>query len=741
MIRCTYKLSDGGKEMFFRILKKELKKKKGVNTILFIFMLLATIFVASSVNNMLVVRNATDFSMEKGKVPNDTVWISDQNEMEKMDKWMKGAGKKYYDSYVKKEMILLEIKNIKSFDGKDGDEYDILQAIAINYPWEDYLSIYNQNQEKVVIPEGYIAMQQREMDRNDLSEGDEITLEYGNYEKTFKIMEAVIDPAFGGDSFGQTRYFINKTDYEKINEHTNGYFYIYCIDTDDIEQFSKYFNREHLSIIIELSKDTFAFTYVMSLVVAGVLSIVGICLIIIAFLVLRFTISVTLQEDYREIGIMKAIGIKDFGIKRLYLVKYLSLAIVACFVGCLCSFPVSNTMIKVASSSMMRQQSNAFVVANILSSIVVLLVVVGFCYHSTNRLRKFSAIEAIRSGSSGERYSKNGRLSLHKHKKLSTIIFMAVNDILSKKKRYVVMVLTFAIGMILIILCANTIATFHSDGMLKGFLVDIDCEAYLEASEMSKGQEKNNDSEVEIEEKEDVENKMHTFEEKLKDKGYDAKINTIAMRGVSIYEEGKEEDARNYSAMQPIGSDSSFVEVIDGHTPRTSNEIVVAEKIMEKMNLEIGDTLCMKINQGEEKVIISGTYQNYLQQGESIMLSQDMDAGPIMSNSCWFYQFDIKNAKDYEDVITSLKKDFSMYAWEDGMGIMKGQIGSTIDIVGMFKYIILVLVCALNMLLTVLMMKLFIVSERGEIAMLRSTGFSIRRIRCWQVLRMETEEN
>ena len=54
---------------------------------------------------------------------------------------------------------------------------------------------------------------------------------------------------------------------------------------------------------------------------------VSICLILIAFMVLRFTIVFTLQEDYREIGIMKAIGLKDAGIKSVYLIKYLAIAV------------------------------------------------------------------------------------------------------------------------------------------------------------------------------------------------------------------------------------------------------------------------------------------------------------------------------------------------------------------------------------------------------------------------------
>jgi putative ABC transport system permease protein len=48
--------------------------------------------------------------------------------------------------------------------------------------------------------------------------------------------------------------------------------------------------------------------------VAIVMMIVSACLILISFLILRFTIVFTVQEDYREIGVMKAIGIRSIGI-------------------------------------------------------------------------------------------------------------------------------------------------------------------------------------------------------------------------------------------------------------------------------------------------------------------------------------------------------------------------------------------------------------------------------------------
>ena len=46
------------------------------------------------------------------------------------------------------------------------------------------------------------------------------------------------------------------------------------------------------------------------------------------------------------------------------------------------------------------------------------------------------------------------------------------------------------------------------------------------------------------------------------------------------------------------------------------------------------------------------------------------------------------------------------------------------------------MLCAVIMLITLLMEKLFIVREKGEIAMMKSIGFRNSSIRSWQVIRM-----
>ena len=57
------------KNMYLNILKKDLKRKKAMNIIVLLFVVLATMFVASSVNNIVNVTTALDDYFEMANMP------------------------------------------------------------------------------------------------------------------------------------------------------------------------------------------------------------------------------------------------------------------------------------------------------------------------------------------------------------------------------------------------------------------------------------------------------------------------------------------------------------------------------------------------------------------------------------------------------------------------------------------------------------------------------------------------
>lgn len=69
--------------MFWRILKKDLKRKKTMNIILLLFVIICSMFASASVNNIMAVTGGIDHYFEIAEVPDLTVSMMEVSEAEK----------------------------------------------------------------------------------------------------------------------------------------------------------------------------------------------------------------------------------------------------------------------------------------------------------------------------------------------------------------------------------------------------------------------------------------------------------------------------------------------------------------------------------------------------------------------------------------------------------------------------------------------------------------------------------
>ena len=65
----------------------------------------------------------------------------------------------------------------------------------------------------------------------------------------------------------------------------------------------------------------------------AVILLVSALVVAIAFMCIRFTLLAKIEDDYREIGVMKAIGLRVSDIKKIYLAKYAAIAAAGSILG------------------------------------------------------------------------------------------------------------------------------------------------------------------------------------------------------------------------------------------------------------------------------------------------------------------------------------------------------------------------------------------------------------------------
>lgn len=712
--------------MFFRILKKDLKRKRTMNFILFLFIILSTTFLASSISNLMAVTGAVDYFIGISKVPDYfTLALTDGTEDVIADYLKDSEDVAEYEVVDAFNVTNERISILHAADEKAG-KYERTNTLSIQAVPENFMKVFDREGNPIQLRNGEIAFSKVEAEANHLDVGDQVSIRVGEVEQEFTIAAITKDVVFGSPMMGYKRLFITSEDYEKFAEqedvaHTN----IYCVNYADEEAFKTDWKKQDFTLITNVEKNLISMCYVMDMLIAGVLIIVSICLILIAFLVLRFTIVFTLQEDYKEIGIMKAIGMKEPGIRGIYMVKYFGLSILGATVGLVCSFPFGELLLEQAIVNLVVEDAKENYLVHVMCAIGTVTIVLAFCYSSTRKLRRFSAIDAIRNGSTGERYQVKNPLKLWKRKRMNPRFYMACNDIISAPKRFAVLLVTFCIGTMLILLPLSALHTLKSDEIVNLFSM-ASSDVYVD---MGHGDDYMAEKGMEI-----IQADLDELEETLREHGIEAETGADVGYMIPCYANDPEE-IYSYMTLQEIGSWDREYELLDGREPVFANELMITERTAEEMGVSIGDSVYFQYPDTAEEYVITGTYQSMVNMGNGYRVSRAASLREEYMSGIFTLQVEVANmesAEAYKQVKELFPDDKVMDAGE----CVDGMIGDITNQMDMMIYVITGIVLVINSLITVLMMKTMMTRERGDIALLKSIGFRNGAIRSWQMMRI-----
>ena len=714
--------------MWYEILKKDLMKRKGVNMILFFFITLSTVFLASSISNINLVTNGVENYMECANVSDVMVVLGTENEKGKFEDWLESRSE--VTEYAYEQMCEIKADDVSVI--KAGKKEEIKaegDSFYLGYAGGKFAKPLDNDGNELTVKEGEVALPISFFEKNGLKAGDKLCVKIDSNTYTYKIAEQCKDIMFGNDMSGMSRFIFSKADYDRMaKENANVKIGVYSFNTENEDETVKSMNSQELATLMTtITRGTYSMLYVFDMIMAALLIVIGLCLIFISLMILRFSLVFTMEENYREIGVMKAIGMRNFSIQKIYFIKYLALVLAGALVGFGLSIPVGNVMMESVSKNMVLGDSTNTLGLNLVCSVAVVIFVAAMCILFTGKLKKISAIEAIRNGDNGERYHKRRGLNLHTKKRMGTIAFLGLNDILCNKKRYLVLFFTFCISFVLITVPLNTLTTMESREMVSKFSLDPDAAVYMETIEKKGDDVYHNTT--------DLEHALRRVERELAEKGYDASLSVGALFFVE-WETGEDDTIIKYLTSYPIGVNGSYCEYTEGEAPKLENEVAFSKKVMEENELHIGDTVKTKINGEEKKFIITGYYSDYMQLGESARLNPAIDmSGEIMSGY-WKPMVDMDTDLSQEEMVRKLEKEFPEYDWVTAQQVVDTNVGSVKDTMRAMQIPMTAMLCILIMLITILMMKLFIVREKGQLAMLKSIGYRNRHIRLWLMMRM-----
>jgi ABC-type transport system, involved in lipoprotein release, permease component len=708
--------------MYLRILKKDIKRKKSMNIILLIFIIICAMFMGSSLNNMRIMTGAIDYFYDQSNATDYYVVLRD---IEGAEEWLDKND--LVQDYERHDLVAVGQDDITCVDGTALDANSNISFTTLPYKYD---FVFDQQDNRITqIKDGEIALSNTVCERNDLEVGDTVKLGFGDVTMELKLAYKMKDIVFGSDFMGFNTAYISGNDFDTLREDPMAEgtkAYMYSIKTSDAAALGNDKNAYITTIVAEFYGSDIKMTYIMDMMIFAILIVVSLCLIIIAFTLLRFTINTTIQEDYKEIGIMRAIGLSDNSVVSLYMVKYLAIGLLGSVVGAAASLQFGELLMGSLRNNIVMNPVNNFPIIPIASAAFILLITYLFCQRNTRKIIRLSAVQAIRSGSTGKRYSRKGKLRLKWFHRANTVSFMSLNDITSNRKNYKVLFITFAIGAILFLFPANATSTLQSDEVVR----------YMGYSKPDVFIDDHNIENLVINpDYNEMISNLERLEQRYENDGISIDLYQTYMFSSSVYKNDAKQSTAVY--VTQATDDSYFnIPMLDGTSPKFANEIAVTEKTMDNLGLKIGDRIHIIIGNDDNEYLVVGCYETMMNMGSGILLSAKAETDFAYITTMTNISGVFSERDDIEGQIECLKKITPGYEILTPKGYSSVMLPGIAETVETWKYLLAVILLVVFCLISVLMSRTFYLKDIGDLALLKSIGFSNRTLHMWQVVRI-----
>lgn len=689
--------------MFWRILKKDLKRKKTMNIILLLFVILCSMFAAAALNNIIAVTGGIEHYFDAADVPDVNVQMFNSGENNLGEK----VGELACVREIRTEHWLV-VSSSKYFrhNGKKLDNFT--NAAYLLSDREMAINYFDENNHIIEsVDKGCFYASASFLQDIDIKEGDEVELDVGNSHLTLKFMGRFKGALFSSGTSYPPYLIMNSADYDYLDKdevtHSMNCGQL-CVNTSEVDEI-KELAKSYSGVVVNTREECKSI-YLYDMLSAYILMVISIVLMFTAFVVLRFTIGFTISGEFREIGVMKAVGIDNGSIRSLYIIKYLVITVVGTLIGNFCSVPLGDMMMETVSGNLVLG-SGSGTLMGLLSSAAVVIIILLFCYGCTRRVNKLSPIDAVRNGQTGERFRRKSLLRLG-HSKLPQAIFLPVNDVLSSPKQFSIITVVFTLCILLMTIMSNFALTFKSEKLLRFFDV-ASSEAHIMDSEIL--------AEV-IVDQSVYKTIIADTEKLLADNGMSGKCTMLV--GAMFEISHKDKTAKlTFGVIK--GETNDTLHVDKGSAPQKTDEIAVTAGALDDLNAKIGDRVTAVINDKEYEFIITGTCSSFVTQA---FLYKDFDLGHLPVTNVRGLQIHFDGSPDKEQINRNIEKlrdlldTDKVYSTSDFIDNFTG-MSDTLNAIKQMMIIITVIVTAL---IVILMERSFISKEKSEIALMKAVG-------------------
>ena len=691
-----------------RMLKKDFLRKKLVTIVVFAFIFLSTLLVASGANLMIELGNSLNVLFAKAHTPHFVQMHAGPLDQAKIDSW--AAANEMVTAQQTVEMITIDGANLYLGESQNSEASSIMDVSFVTQNQSfDYLLDLDNN--IIQLSPGEIAVPVYYSQERDMVVGDQVRVHTGTGERVFTIATFNRDSQMNPAIASSKRFLIHEQDFADLRKNIDETEYLIeflLVNDSQISTFASAYQTSNLPKIGP-AVDLGLFKIMNSLsdgLVAGVVILMSLLLNVIAVLSLRFTLLATIEEDTKEIGVMKAIGIARADIKRVYLAKYVVMGAAAALLGYLASLLLNqvlsaNVLLYIGHASKSLWQT---ILPLIAASIIFLIVTIS-CAVILRRFNRISAVEALRSGSVGESMRSIPMLNLRRGKRLNLNTYLGVRDVLQRSRLYGLLAFVFFFCAVIIIIPIHFLTTIQSPTFI---------------SYMGSGQ---SDIRIDLRQSEDVADRFNSTIATLMADPDVAKLSPLVTSQFKVRQSDGTLEILNIET----GDFSLFpLDYVKGSAPQQANEIALSLLNAREMDKQIGDTVILIIEGQEREMVVSGIYQDITNGGRTAKATLPYDPQTVL----WYtVNLNLTADANIEEKVSEYSQLFDPARVTDTASFISQTVGNTVQQLKTVTVVTVVVGLAVSVLITSLFMMMLIAKDSNQIAIMRSLGFSLRHIR------------
>ncbi len=682
--------------MYYRTIRNDVIKNKAITLTTMLFVAAAAMLVSLAAILVVNLAGAIDTLMEQAKTPHFMQMHSGKLDLEQFNTFV--GQQDNIDQFQ-----VLEFLNVDGaqmvFDDRSLADSVQDNGFSVQSDKFDFLLDLDGNVIRSSDGEMYVPICY--MQDGTAAIGDKVDV----YGREFTVAGFLRDSQMNSLLASSKRFLISESDYADLKKFGNTE-YLIEFRLKDLSKLGA-FETAYTAAGLNANGPTITFPLFKTInaisdgLMIAVILLVSALVVAVAFLCIRFTLLAKIEEDYREIGVMKAIGLRVADIQKFYLAKYAAIAATGSLLGFALSFLFRGMLLENIRLYMGESNNQApALLLGIGGVLLVFLTITGYVNGVLKRFRKISPAEAIRFGTAQEKPGNSKQFCLSKNKFWNVNVFLGIKDVLTRKKIYATMLAVLVILVFIIIVPQNLYNTISSNSFI----------TYMGIGK--------SDIRFDIQQTDHIVERADEISTTLK---YDPSIAKHVLLTTKTFNANLTAGSQERIKIE-LGDHSVFpLTYAEGRAPTAENEIALSVMLANDLEKKVGSVLTVVIEGEEKDLTVCGLFSDITNGGKTAKAVFKDNTAEVMWS---VISAELSDQSLLQKKTAEYAKRFDYAKISEIDEYIIQTFGSTIRAIEKASYAAIAVALLIATLVTVLFMKMLVAKDRYAIAVMKTFGFT-----------------